>query len=58
MNTVKPLTERHPVFSKIAVNDLLIQIPLWLLLLLQRSIFSCFFFLLHADADAERGISG
>ena len=60
MNIVKPLIESHPVFSKIAVSNLLTQIPLRLLLLLQRSIFSCFFFLFHADADAdaERGISG
>ena len=43
-NTVKPLIERHPVFSKIAVSDLLTRIPLRLLSLLQRSIFSCFFF--------------
>ena len=42
--TVKPLIERHPVFSKVAVSDLLTRIPLRLLSLLQRSIFSCFFF--------------
>ena len=42
--TVKPLIERHPVFSKIAVSDLLTRIPLRLLSLFQRSIFSCFFF--------------
>ena len=53
LHTVKPLIERHPVFSKIAVSDLLTRIPLRLLSLLQRSIFS-FFFLFHANADAER----
>ena len=43
-HTVKPLIERHPVFSKIAVSDLLTRIPLRLLSLLQRSIFSFFFY--------------
>ena len=57
LDTVKPLIERHPVFLKIAVSDLLTRIPLQLLPLLQRSIFSCFF-LFHANTNAERGISG
>ena len=56
-HTIKPLIECHPVFSKITVSNLLTQIPLRLLSLLQRSIFSWFFFLFHANADAERGIS-
>ena len=45
LHTVKPLIERHPVFSKITVSDLLTWIPMQLLSLLQRSIFSCFFFI-------------
>ena len=44
-HTVKPLIEHHPVFSKITVSDLLTRIPLQLLSLLQRFIFSCFFFI-------------
>ena len=55
--TVKPLIERHPVFSKIAVSDLLTGFLAVTIASSEIHFLLFFFFLLHANADAERGIS-
>ena len=62
LHTVKPLIERHPVFLKITVRDICLcnypGFPGGYYRFFRDPFYLVFFFLFHANADAERGISG